>query len=174
MVFPTVKHIVEHYRAEPKTIVEFGPTASLSENVGTDYYVMVKCRQSKTPKQVDRGRAQGLVNMCTTRVMSNLLEEMRSCSIIQTTPSLVATHEEEERLSYTECKKYFGDLCLVLVPRDPTASVRCTCELFSKCAECPHALALLELKQRTSLLPKPLPLGVGGRKGKAPKRNRIL
>ncbi len=172
MVFPTAKQIIEHYKLENQTIVEYPASSELAENVGTDYYVMAKCRQGKTPQKVDKGLAQGLINMCTTRVLMNLLQEMRSLSMIQTTPSRVGTDAQEERLLYSECKKYFGDLCLVLVPRDPDVSARCTCELFSKCAECPHVLALLELKQRTSLLATPLPLGVGGRAGTAPKRKQ--
>ena len=82
--------------------------------------------------------------------------------------------DEEERLVYKECKKYFGDLCMVMVPRDVARPVTCTCELFSKCAECPHTLAVLELLKRNSppLLGSPLPLGVGGRAGRAPKRKQ--
>ena len=163
MVFPTAKQIIERYRTQPGTIVEFQARCDLPENVGTDYYVMAKCRQGKAPVPVEVGLAQGLVNLCTTRVLSGLEEEMRSLSMF---------HAQEDRLLYRECKKYFGDLCLVFLPRDPDAFVRCTCELFCKCAECPHVLALLELKQKTSLLDRPLPLGVGGRAGKAPPRKQ--
>ena len=117
---------------------------------------MAKLRQGKRTQQVNRERAQGFVNMCTTRVLAHLLDEMRSLRVIQTTPP-----DQEERLFYKECKKYFGDLCMVMVPRDVARPVTCTCELFSKCAECPHTLAVLELLKRNSppLLGSPLPLG---------------
>ena len=70
---------------------------------------------------VDVELAQGLVNLCTARDFSSLEEEMRSLSMF---------HAQDDRLIYRECKKYFGDLCLVMLPRDPDASAKCTCELF--------------------------------------------
>ena len=128
MIFPTVKQIVERFRVQPRSIVHFGPTgSSVAENEGNDFYVVAKLRQSKTAQQVNRERAQGFVNMCTTRNLANLLDEMRTLGVIQT-----QLPDEEERLLYKECKKYFGELCMVILPRDVEKPVQCTCELFAK------------------------------------------
>ena len=79
MIFPTVKQIVDRYRAQARSIVHFGPTgSSVAENEGKDFYVMAKLRQGKRAQQVNTERAQGFVNMCTTRNLPNLLDEMRS------------------------------------------------------------------------------------------------
>ena len=109
MIFPTVKQIVERYRVQARSILHFGPTgSSVVENEGKDFYVTAKLRQGKTAQQVNRERAQGFVNMCTTRVLAHLLDEMRSLRVIQTQPP-----DQEERLVHKECKKYFGDLCML-------------------------------------------------------------
>ena len=82
MRFPTVKQIVERYRVQARSILHFGPTgSSVVENEGKDFYVMPKLRQGKTAQQVNRERAQGFVNMCTTRHLPNLLDEMRSLGV---------------------------------------------------------------------------------------------
>ena len=112
MLFPTVKQIVERYRAQSRSILHFGPTgSSVAENgnEGKDFYVMAKLRQGKRAQQVNTERAQGFVNMCTTRSMVALVGEMRSLSVIQT-----QAPDEGERLVFKEgCKKYFGDLCML-------------------------------------------------------------
>ena len=73
MVFPTVKQIVERYRARSRSIVHFGLAGSpVAENEGNDFYVMAKLRQGKTaPQQLNIERAPGFVNMCTTRSLPN-------------------------------------------------------------------------------------------------------
>ena len=53
MAFPTVKHICERYRRQPKSIVAFAQTAASGAenegegNAGRDLYVMAKLRGSK-------------------------------------------------------------------------------------------------------------------------------
>ena len=154
MKFPTAKQIINNYTRQKGTIVEFLQPGDQQENVGRDYYVMWKCSQGKAPVPVDVELAQGLVNLCSAKDFRSLEEEMRSLSMF-----------DDDRLLFRECKKCLGDLCLVILPRHPGASAKCTCELFCKCAECPHVVALLELKQQTSLLDRPLQLGVSGRAG---------
>ena len=84
----------------------------------------------KAAGEVNRECAQGFVSMCTTRNLPNLLDEMRSLGVIQT-----QLPDEEERLVYKECKKYFGEVCMVMLARDVEQHVKCTWELFSKRAE---------------------------------------